>query len=267
MQTNSFAIRAFSVLSLTAVCLCAGCAIEGVEPSEAASLHSDTDALRKDRIGELKHQISAISSANTKRVDNMAAVSAQLAPLVAELQRLTPVKTQAQNADLLEGAWHQLWGNLEMMSPGFIRQDLTEVFQVVSKDGYYYNFGSNCIFSLLPATGILRGKYTSSDAGFDIEFTKVGFRIGALNEDRDLVAYTKKFEFDGKRILATGSGRAPKGPVGIKGHLTTLYVDEDFRIAGGDQTAFADETGTVLVPGRDNLLFVLERHTPSARRF
>ncbi len=267
MQTNSFALGALSVLSLIAVSLSTGCAVEGVEPSEVVPVQTGTGEMRKSRIADLKQQIVIISSANTKRVDNFAEVSAQLSPLVSELRSLTPAKTQAQTEDMLEGAWHQLWSNLEMMGPGFIRQDLTEVFQVVSKDGYYYNFGSNCIFRLLPATGILRGKYTTSDAGFDIEFTKVGFRIGALNEDRDLVSYTKKFELEGKKMLSTGGGRAPKGPVGIKGHLTTLYVDEDFRIAGGDQTAFLDETGAVLVPGRDRFLFVLERHAPSARRF
>ena len=49
------------------------------------------------------------------------------------------------------------------------------------------------------------------------------------------------------------------GPIGISGKLTTLYVDDDFRVAGGEQTPVFDDNGIVRIPGQFNLLFILDR--------
>lgn len=228
------------------------------------NLEQNEAALTPASLAQLKARIVEISRSNMTRTDNFEEVEAELRPLVSELVRRSPSQSEAQKQRAVAGAWHQLWSNLQNPTPGFIKQDLSEIYQVVSPNNYYYNFGTNRLIGFVPTTTVLRGKYRATPAGFEVEFTRLGFRIGAINERRDLVAYMDRFENGGKRLLTTGSGRAPNGPIGIQGHLTTIYVDSELRIAGGDQTPFTDDKGTVLVPGKQNLLFVLERHHPSS---
>lgn len=82
---------------------------------------------------------------------------------------------------------------------------------------------------------------------------------GSIKPEQDLEALSTSIESGSRGITGFGSGRAPRGPVGIKGELTTLYVDEDLRIAGGSQTPWTDARGVVRVAGRSNLLFVFTR--------
>lgn len=250
-----------SLLRIGALALALGASSIGCA-SEVDTTESTDDAYTSSNaveIAKLKTQIKNISRANMTRTDNFSDVEDDLRPLIAKLVKLTKNPSRAQKLNLLEGNWHQLWSNLTNPIPGFLDSDLTEIYQVVSKDGYYYNYGGTKAFKILNTTAVLRGKYTiDRNDDFAIEFTRSGFLFKKLDENDDLLKWTREIESGDRNLYSTGSGKAPNGPVGITGKLTTIYVDKDLRIAGGEQTPFKVD-GEVKVPGKTGLLFVLER--------
>lgn len=247
-RTFLFAL-ATSALVSTAACVASPSNEEESSTASALSL--------SDRVRELKQEIVAISNANTLRTDNFAEVTAELKPLVDELQAIAPHLSQAETLDRLEGVWHSLWSNLEIGGPGVV-VDLAEVYQVVTKGGYYYNLSNARALGFLKTVGVLRGAYTSEPDGLAIEFTRTGYRVGTLRGD--LFDLTQRIESGSAPVLYLPA-RAPRGPVGITGKLTTIFVDDELRISGGFQAPFLGADGAVQVPGKTDLLFVLERQT------
>lgn len=256
-----------SVLQRTSLVLVAALAIGGcaLEPASEAPAGDDTTDKAADvaqRIAELKQHIAAISLANQTREDNFAEVSDELWPYVEELTALAPERTDEETLAYLVGSWWQLWSNLEDMGPGFIKMNRAEIYQVVSPYNYYYNFGESKVAGLFKTTGVLRGAYALGELGassFDIEFTNVGFLLGGLRPNPELISLAHDIEAGDQEMGSFGSGQAPKGPVGITGTLTTLYVDDEIRIAGGSQDTFVDDESGEIVEGREQLLFVLVR--------
>ena len=58
--------------------------------------------------------------------------------------------------------------------------------------------------------------------------------------------YSQTLE-NGKRwIISLGKGQAPAGPIGIRGKLTSIYVDDNIRIDAGEQYDYLDDKGNVL---------------------
>lgn len=250
-----------SALVLGLASFASACAVAMPEDGNNGSL-SQASFLDPDRVAELKSIIIDISTANQTREDNFADVSAELAPYIDELVALTPPRSDDETLSLLAGSWYQLWSNLENMGPRFIRMDRAKIFQVVSPDNHYYNFGQSKVAGIFNTIGVLRGKYELSKAGasaFNVEFTKTGFLFGKIRPSTDLVDLAIRIESGDKNLRSFGDGQAPNGPVGITGQLTTLYVDEDLRIAGGGQDVFVDEATGEVVEGREHLLFVLVR--------
>ncbi|MFO0677975.1 MAG: PAP/fibrillin family protein [Polyangiaceae bacterium] len=218
----------------------------------------DTSAALSDaaRIDALKCRIRSIATANTTRSDNVADVEAELSPLVAELAALEPARTETETVDKLEGVWRSLWNNLRFDPPN-VDVDETRTYQVVTKDGYYYNLSNSTSFGFLKTVGVLRGAYASDgNGGFDIEFTANGFRLGELRGD--LFALAQGIEARTVPVLYL-PGRVPNGPVGVRASLTTIYVDDDLRIAGGWQVAIGAPSGGP--PARANFLAVFDRQT------
>ncbi len=208
------------------------------------------------RIEGLKCRIRSIALANTTRDDNVADVEAELLPLVNELASLEPPRTETETVQKLEGVWRSLWNNLRFDPPN-IKVDETRAYQVVTKDGYYYNLSNSTAFGFVKTVGVLRGAYASDgNGGFDIEFTANGFRLGELRGD--LFALAQGIEARTVPVLYL-PGRVPNGPVGVRAGLTTIYVDDDLRIAGGWQTAIGAPTGGP--PPRANFLAVFDRQT------
>jgi hypothetical protein len=145
---------------------------------------------------------------------------------------------------------------------GPVAMNPEQVYQVVTDAGYYYNLGDENAFRLFPLTGVLRGKYELDGQGLRIEFTKVGFRLGHLNQRENLVGLVGKLESGQEKTFGIpGGGKAPNGPVGIGGTLKTVYVDDDLRIDVGTQSDFKDESGKVLRPGIGESYFILDRVT------
>lgn len=191
---------------------------------------------------ELKEQILAIARAN--QLDTAAELPetrAALEPLVERLVSLAgPLDVPAQLGKV-EGAWYELWSDdREPEKPGSkLRRDT--VYQVVTKSGFFYNIGTSEVQipngPKLANTGFLRGVYTinAEKNGLEIEFVKAGYVDGFLPATANLVDtiylaetdpyFLKKFPFPLK---------APQGPIGQKGFLTNVYVDDNIRIARGE---------------------------------
>ena len=253
-------------LALLTLCACDAAPPAEVDPAGASAAlreaNDDTDeqlaphgdgAARQRRVARLKERIRAISLANQTRTDNLPAVAAQLRPLVNRLVALVP-QTQQEKQDLVIGTWYNLWSNLGY---GPSAPDLRRIFQVVTSQGYYFNLSQSPAPLLLIGTAVfaLRGAYAPIPEGFAIRFTRNGFFGGTLVGRTGAELFT----------LATDIERGARpliplpGPIGISGRLTNIYVDQDLRIAGGDQTPVFDDKGRVSVPGQFDLLFVLDR--------
>ena len=249
-------------LGLVAALAIVGCALEPVNETPMGDEAADKAAEVAHRIAELKQHIVGISLANQAREDNFEEVSAELWPYVDELVALAPPRVDEETLAYVVGSWWQLWSNLEDMGPGFIKMNREKIYQVVSPDNYYYNFGESKVAGLFKTTGVLRGAYALGELGassFNIEFTKVGFLLGGLRANPDLISLAQDIEAGEQWVGSFGSGEAPNGPVGITGKLTTLYVDDELRIAGGSQDTFVDAESGEIVEGRAQLLFVLVR--------
>jgi hypothetical protein len=167
---------------------------------------------------------------------------------------------------LLEGAWRQIWSDFPYPMSFWNKMDPEQIYQVVTRDGYYYNLSDSKALGIVGLTGVLRGAYQPNGTGLDIKFTKVGFRFGTLKKNEDLFALAGKLESGAKKFYPIpGGGKAPKGPVNISGRLENLYLDDDLRIDRGTQNDFVDSKGKVLVPGYSDRIFVLDRVTTPAK--
>lgn len=193
--------------------------------------------------------------------DNDSLKRTKLLNLIDELKIVTnyPEIQTAYPTDKVEGAWKQLWTDQEYPIPSFLKLDSNRIFQVVSKDGFYWNLSDIWAFGFIPLTGCLRGKYEKimGSPVVQVEFTKNGSRLFTLPSG-NIIDFMKLVEA-GKKWLFSFGGKAPKGPIGIQGTLTSIYVDDEIRIDGGEQLDFTDKDGNVLVQGFSGTIFVLEK--------
>jgi len=256
----------FFVLALcVTTSLAAGCASQADEDVEESS-SSLTSKLTPAELAATKQALRAIASANMTRTDNLAQVRAQVDPLVNKLARHFGARPATAKIPLVEGAWRQLWSDYPYPMTPFVKMDPKQVYQVVSADGHYWNIGDQRALGLFGTTGVLRGKYVPSGTKIDLEFTAVGFRFGRLSRGEDLVSFADELESgESYYVSLPGGGRAPRGPVGIRGTLETLYVDADLRVDRGTQDDFRSDDGEVLVPGYGFKLFILDRVSTPAK--
>ncbi len=194
-------------------------------------------------IKDLKSQIVAIALANQTNLKNSENVRSQLDPLVAKLGALE-TKTFEEEKALKVGVWQQLWtddADDKRADNFFQKVDRTNTYQVVFDDGVFYNV-SEIETVLGRFTGFLRGKYEAMEPRFNLEFTDLKVRRGgveASSEQGGLFPFVEAaklgqlkglFQFPGER-------RYPNGPVGAKGYIETLFIDEEIRIEVGANLA------------------------------
>ncbi|MBS2020582.1 MAG: hypothetical protein JST00_47440 [Deltaproteobacteria bacterium] len=262
---RSFALL-LSLAPLTLGVLAAGCSAETSEEDVDTASSDLTGKLTPAQLAATKAQLRAIANANMTRTDNFAAVRTQVDPLVEKLARHFGQRSATQKIPLVAGAWRQLWSDYPYPMTPFISMDPTQVYQVVSASGHYWNVGDQKALGFLGLTGVLRGKFEPSGTKIALEFTAVGFRFGRVSRGTDLVGFADDLESGDAYYLPTpGGGKAPRGPVGIKGTLETLYVDADLRVDRGTQEDFVDGQGAVLVPGYGPKIFVLDRVVAPAK--
>jgi hypothetical protein len=239
--------------------------VETVEAARDDELARRGDAgARARRITRLKAQIRAIAQANTERTDNLAAVKAELAPLVNRLVALTPQGSELDKLARSVGAWRNLWSDLAYDT---FQPDLSRVFQVVTDAGHYWNLSQAPaeLPGIGPVFNALRGAYAVIPTGLAIRFTTDGLVAGTLvgTTGAQLIALADAIERGAvPRIPLPGGGI---GPLRITGTLTTAFVDGDLRIIGGGSAPRFDDNGVIEVPGQFDLLFVLERQAGAIR--
>lgn len=266
----SLVARSFALLltlaPLALGVLSSGCSADASEEEVDSASSELSGKLSPAQLAATKAQLRAIANANMARTDNFAAVRAQVDPLVDKLARHFGQRQATQKIPLVAGGWRQLWSDYPYPMTPFISMDPTQVYQVVSANGHYWNVGDQKALGFLGLTGVLRGKFAPSGTKIALEFTAVGYRFGRLSRGTDLVSFADDLESGGAYYLPTpGGGKAPRGPVGIRGTLETLYVDADLRVDRGTQEDFVDAEGTVLVPGYGAKIFVLDRVTTPAK--
>jgi hypothetical protein len=94
-------------------------------------------------VQKLKNEIIRISRQHTTDVDTVTAVRRKLNPLIEALVESVPSRTETEKLPQTVGAWQQIWtdGVQIFVGPAPGQYDLSEIFQVVAPDGYYYNIG------------------------------------------------------------------------------------------------------------------------------
>lgn len=222
-----------TVASLTAACTAP---VEGDGAEQTASELGSK--LTPAELAATKLALRNLSNANMGRTDNAAAVRAQVQP----------------------------WTDFPFPMTSFISRDSQQVYQVVDASGHYWNIGDQKAVGFIGMTGVLRGAFVPAGKKINLQFTNVGFRFGRLSKNEDLVEMASELG-SGERFYfgLPGGGKAPKGPVDIKGTLETLYVDADLRVDQGTQEDVLDDRGAIAVPGYGPKLFVLDRVSKPAK--
>jgi len=260
--------KTFSVVLLAALPIFAmGCAAEETSDETLGSTSSELSMkLSSTELAATKAQLRTLCNANMRRTDNFAAVRSLVDPIVDKLARHFGTRPASEKVPMVAGAWRQLWSDYPYPMTPFLKMDPTQIYQVVSAEGHYWNIGDQRAVGLFGLTGLLRGAYIENGTKLNIEFTNVGFRFGRVGKNENLVDFADELESGDRFYLPTpGGGKAPKGPVGIQGTLETLYVDADMRIERGTQDDFKDAQGRVLVKGYGPKLFILDRVTLPAK--
>ena len=252
-----------SILLLSAVTFAAaGCASETTNDAIESTVAQLSSQLSPAELSATKAALRAAANANMTRSDNFVSVRAQVDPIVDKLARHFGTRPASEKVPLVAGAWRQLWSDYPYPMSRFLKMDPRQVYQVVSDDGHYWNIGDQRALGIFGMTGVLRGQYELNGTKLNIQFTDVGYRFGRLSRRENLVSFADGLESGDRFYLPIpGGGQAPRGPVGIRGTLETLYVDQDLRIERGTQEDFLDEAGRVLVEGYGPKLFILDRVT------
>ena len=204
-------------------------------------LFSSISALGQEsevRLLQLKDRILSIAIANGDNRDNLPEIRDELEPLVQELSTYQEPAAAIDQLDILAGAWKEVWSDdIEPEPPGFTT-DRDRVYQVITRDGYFYNIGGLRGPLRSRPAGYLRGVYRDAGINLAIEFTRVGFRLQGVNSIGNLLDHIKSVESGATRLInAPGNTNVPNGPVGATGTIRNIYIDQDLRIATGQNDA------------------------------
>lgn len=236
--------RALPWLSFLLALACCGADDDSVKLE--AEQNDTEQALSSDRVAELKAQVIAIASANTTKTNNLAAVRAQLDPLVAELRVHFAQNRPENEAQLVRGTWKSLWyDNPDIDDRGPFVLKRNKIYQVVEKDFYVnvseldFNVGG---VSLGAYSSFLRGNYRITDPATDelraagterlnvisLKFADNRTRPGALPKASKIRKLANQAS-DGN-----GAWTVPvPGPRGERGELWNVYLDDTLRVSLG----------------------------------
>lgn len=208
-------------------------------------------------VQDAKDQIIALSIANTASWGDPA-VQALLDPHAEVLAEYFAANRPADEAQLTQGSWRSIWYEDPSFAGidffGIVTTDRENSYQVV-EDGFYYNIGAidlNLGLFTVTATNWLKGVYnlvnppTAANAGdrglnaIDLEFVDNQIRIGQLPTRISLPSIVNYIE------LGFVPGISVPGPIGVTGNLYNLYVDDDLRVAFGDNDDPSNTTGNGL---------------------
>ena len=183
-------------------------------------------------VRELKNEIISLSLENISNVNNQAEVRAKLDALTNQLASLSGEVTEERIVRFSPGSWRQIWADeADMSTPGSPARDLTQVYQVVNRGGWGFNFGVRRLgenqfvtFALAVEASVVGNRQTT-------EITKAYARPGKLLQGESLEALANSIHAEtNKDFLPRNAGQFPRGPIGAKGVLTILFLDEDLKM-------------------------------------
>ena len=181
------------------------------------------------RVEDVKNDIIDLAREFKGTTDPTGEKQEQLEERVEDLLAFVPNFTMEEKVLRAAGAWKQVWGPYAFNGSSGIPTGLNidKIFQVLSKDGYYYNFAQYELFGLT-FRSFLRGNYEIESDRVTVEFTNSGLILG--EEDTPMYKLTDELENDEIRTIRFPSFLPP---IGIEGSLIEVYADEDIRINYG----------------------------------
>jgi hypothetical protein len=189
----------------------------------------------------LKSRITKISQANQMQSDNRLRVRNKLDPLINRLLEITPSQSEAERSSLVVGSWRSLWSD-QVFGQGV---DNSQVYQVVSNDGFYYNI-SRVDSERGVFTNFLRGAYEVKGSYLAIEFTSNKLVPSFYPPSTNLTNLANRFEEGEIEAFPI------PGPIGVTGALLNIYVDHDLRIVYGN--SMSDSRPRVFILSRQEII-------------
>jgi hypothetical protein len=184
---------------------------------------------------DIKEQIIRLATENMTNIDSRPQVRAQLEQLVAQLQAESGPVSEEAIGRYSAGSWQQLWADERDNSPpGSPKQDLAKIYQVVSPQGWGFNFGVRNVNPQVAVTFALQVSASVTGNVQTTTITKAFSRASAL-EPGESVGDMALQIFEGKSqdFIERNAGQFPEGPIGAKGTLTIQYIDENLKIGTG----------------------------------
>lgn len=198
-------------------------------------------------IRELKSNILKIGCEASGKVtydneDNDPKVRAKLEPLIAELVKLAPPRTQAEKLRDVVGTWKSVWSDLTYYGPFAPRANV--MYQVVFPTGYYYNLSVYDDPKTGPFQSVIKGLFTVQEPALGIKFVKTSRYNRLFPKGADLATLAMRAEL-GVYDEQVDSNNSPA--IGFESTFEQVYVDDELRIGRGTNFTGAQ------------LLFVLKR--------
>jgi hypothetical protein len=201
-----------------------------------------------------KNKILKLSYKNMTNEKNRDQVRSKLNKLVTKLQADSSPVTTERIVKYSPGSWRQVWSDERDNSPpGAPQRDLSQVYQVVSEEGWGYNFGVRLLSPEQSVTFVLAAKASVSGNEQTTEITRSFYRPTGLRMGEPLIDMANEIHSGKSTDYAeTKAGRFPNGPIGAKAILTILYIDEDLKI--GTAPNVYDGRSEMFVMHRQNLV-------------
>ena len=247
----SIALLNSALLAVVAV----GCSQFGSgSQKQAASQSKSTDGVDKfskegyalvqaERVAELKASIISFSKLATELASEdetkIPGLRLYMSSLIEQLKKVAPAKSFDERKQLSLGAWQEVWSDARNPNPPGQKILRPNVFQVLYSDGVGFNFGVRSIAlpsgEVVIATSVIELSF-EKDAVKDelnVTFQKTFTKAGDLSKES--IAQLAQDIKDGKRadVVQDPERRFPRGPVGAKGPLDLVYVDDEIRISQG----------------------------------
>lgn len=184
------------------------------------------------KISELKQQISALSLENISNVENREVVRKQLDILVSELTQVAEPVAEQTWVQFAPGSWQQIWSDERDNSPpGAPAQDLTQIYQFISAEGWGFNFGERKISNDQSITFALAVVGSISGNQQTTEITQAFSRPSGLSKGESLADLSVTIRSRGRSGFDPREAAAfPNGPIGAKGILNLQFLDQDLKI-------------------------------------
>jgi hypothetical protein len=196
------------------------------------SLTSVVPALAQDTARALKTEIIDLAWDNIDNESNQAEIRMQMDALLGRLMAISPQVTESAMGTFSPGSWQQIWADERDMSPpGAPQRNLRQIYQVVSPEGWGYNFGvrttgpnSAVTFALEVSASVIGNEQTT-------EITKAFLRPSKLFVGETLETIAKEIH-SGTSLDFTprNAGTFPNGPIGARGVLTIHFIDDELKI-------------------------------------